>query len=143
MLGLGAWGTRRVKHADDYAVARQSYGPVALALAFAATGASGATFLGLPGLAYSNGLSIMLYAICYPIGMYIGVYICLRVVSESGNEFGSRSIPEYLGDRYKSDRIRVIAAFDVSYPVFLPGGPTRSRPWSCSKLCWGWPRDLR
>jgi sodium/proline symporter len=42
--------------------------------------------------------------------MYIGVYICLRVVSESGNEFGSRSIPEYLGDRYKSDRIRVIAA---------------------------------
>jgi len=110
MLGLGVWGTRRVKQADDYAVARQSYGPLALALAFAATGASGATFLGLPGLAYSSGLSIMLYAICYPVGMYIGVYICLRVVSESGNEFGSRSIPEYLGDRYDSDRIRVIAA---------------------------------
>ena len=110
MLALGVWGSRRVKRADDFAVARQSYGPVALALAFAATGASGATFLGLPGLAYSNGLSIMLYAICYPIGMYIGVYICLRVVSESGNEFGSRSIPEYLGDRYNSDRIRIIAA---------------------------------
>lgn len=110
MLGLGVWAVKRIRHADDYAVARQSYGPISLALAFAATGASGATFLGLPGLAYSNGLSVLLYAFCYPIGMYIGVFICLRVVSESGNQFGSRSIPEYLGDRYGSDRIRVLAA---------------------------------
>ncbi len=110
MLGLGYWASRRVKQADDYAVARQSYGPIGLALAFAATGASGATFLGLPGLAYSSGISILLYAFCYPVGMYIGVFICLRVVSESGNKFGSRSIPEYLGDRYGSERIRIIAA---------------------------------
>ncbi len=110
MLGLGAWAAGRVKRADDYAVARQSYGPLSLALAFAATGASGATFLGLPGLAYSSGISVMLYAVCFPIGMYIGVFICLRVVSQTGNDFGSRSIPEYLGDRYGSDRIRIIAA---------------------------------
>ena len=110
MLSLGAWAVRRVHRADDYAVARQSYGPLSLALAFAATGASGATFLGLPGLAYNSGISVMLYAVCFPIGMYIGVFICLRVVSQSGNGFGSRSIPEYLGDRYGSERIRVIAA---------------------------------
>ena len=110
LLALGIWASRRVKRADDYAVARQSYGPIPLAMAFAATGASGATFLGLPGLAYSGGLSVLLYAFCYPIGMYIGIFICLRVVSESGHEFGSRSIPEYLGDRYQSDRIRIIAA---------------------------------
>jgi SSS family transporter len=110
MLALGVWGSRRVKQADDYAVARQSYGPGVLALAFAATTASGATFLGLPGLAYSSGVSVLLYCFGYPIGMYLGVLICLRVVSESGNQFGSRSIPEYLGDRFGSDRIRVIAA---------------------------------
>ena len=110
MLGLGYWGSRRVAQADDYAVARGSYGPLTLALAFAATNASGATFLGLPGLAYSHGVSILLYAFAYPIGVYIGVLICLRVVSDSGNQFGSRSIPEYLGDRFDSDRIRIIAA---------------------------------
>jgi len=32
------------------------------------------------------------------------------MVSESGNHFGSRSIPEFLGDRFNSNRIRVIAA---------------------------------
>ena len=110
MLGLGYWGSRRVTQAEDYAVARDSYGPLTLALAFAATNASGATFLGLPGLAYSHGVSILLYAFAYPIGVYIGVLICLRVVSDSGNQFGSRSIPEYLGDRFDSDRIRIIAA---------------------------------
>ncbi|MGI9238224.1 MAG: sodium:solute symporter family protein [Woeseiaceae bacterium] len=110
MLALGVWGSRRVKQADDYAVARKSYGPLALALAFAATTASGATFLGLPGYAYTHGVSVLWWAFGYPIGVYIGVIICLRVVSESGNKFGSRSIPEFLGDRYNSDRIRVIAA---------------------------------
>jgi len=110
MLALGVIGSRRVTLADDYAVARQFYGPAGLSLAFAATTASGATFLGLPGLAYSNGISILVYAFAYPVGMYLGVLICLHVVSESGNSFGSRSIPEYLGDRYDSERIRVIAA---------------------------------
>ena len=110
MLALGFWASSRVKRADDYAVARQSYGPITLALAFAATGASGATFLGLPGLAYSNGVSVMWYAFCYPVGIYLGIMICLRAVTQSGNAFGSRSIPEFLGDRYGSNRIRIIAA---------------------------------
>jgi SSS family transporter len=110
MLAMGYRGSRRVKHADDYAVARRSYGPLALALAFSATTASGATFLGLPGYSYTHGISVLWWAFGFPIGVYIGVFICLRVVSESGNQFGSRSIPEYLGDRFQSDRIRVIAA---------------------------------
>jgi SSS family transporter len=110
MLGLGVWGARRVKQADDYAVARKSYGPVTLALAFAATTASGATFLGLPGYAYSHGVSVLWWAFGYPIGVYIGVIICLKAVSDAGNNFGSRSIPEYLGDRFNSDRIRIVAA---------------------------------
>lgn len=110
MLGFGYWGSKRIKGADDFAVARQSYGPITLSLAFAATTASGATFLGLPGIAYSSGLSSLWYAFGYPIGVYIGVLICLRIVSESGNDFGSRSIPEYLGDKYQSDLVRIIAA---------------------------------
>ena len=37
MLGLGLLARTRVKSADDYATARGSYGPLVLALAFAAT----------------------------------------------------------------------------------------------------------
>ena len=54
MLAIGVIGQRRVKHADDFATARGSYGPIFLAFAFAATTASGATFLGGPGLGYQS-----------------------------------------------------------------------------------------
>ena len=42
MLIIGVIGQRKVKHADDFATARGSYGPLFLAFAFAATTASGA-----------------------------------------------------------------------------------------------------
>ena len=52
MLAFGFVGQRRVKNADDFATARGSYGPLFLGLAFAATTASGATFIGFPGITY-------------------------------------------------------------------------------------------
>ena len=110
MLGIGYWGHRRVRHADDYAVARGSYGPIFLAFAFAATTASGATFLGGPGLAYEIGLASMWGNFLYPMGVYFGVLISMRLIATSGHKFGNRSIPEYLGDRYKSEGIRILVS---------------------------------
>ena len=57
MLGFGWVASRRIANADDFATARSSYGPYFLALAFAATTASGATFLGSPGLGYEFGMA--------------------------------------------------------------------------------------
>ena len=108
MLAFGVIGRNRVQGADDFATARAAYGPFFLALAFAATTASGATFLGFPGLAYEHGTAALLSAVLYPAGVYLGVLICMRLVANVGERFGSRSIPEFLGDRYQSDGIRVI-----------------------------------
>ena len=81
-----------------------------LAFAFAASTASGATFLGLPGLTYSYGMSTLWIAFCYPIGVYIGVMICQRTIGRYGNEAGARSIPEFLGERFNSEGLRLSAA---------------------------------
>lgn len=110
MLGFGYLGSRRVKDADDFATARRGYGPFLLALAFASTAASGATFLGLPGLTYSYGMSTLWIAFCYPVGIYIGILICQRTIGRFGNESGARSMPEYLGERYGSEALRLSAA---------------------------------
>jgi Na+/proline symporter len=107
MLAFGVIGQRRVRSADDFATARGSYGPVTLSLAFAATTASGATFLGLPGIAYAAGLPAMWSMFLYPTGVYLGVLVCMRLVSRAGHRFGTRSIPEYLGERYDSEAIRI------------------------------------
>lgn len=122
MVLFGLIGRRRVLQADDFATARGGYGPLFLALAFAATTASGATFLGIPGLAYQAGLPSLWLLIGYPVGTYIGVFICLRLVSRGGDQFGSRSIPQYLGDRYDSEAVRLIAAiFSLLLLTYLAG----------------------
>ena len=110
MCFIGVYAQKKVKNADDFAIARGSYGPFFLALAYAATTASGATFLGLPALAYQWGTSSLWYIFLYPVGVYIGVIISIRLVSRVGDRFGNRSIPEYLGDRYQSDGIRILVS---------------------------------
>ena len=110
MMVCGAIGQRRVKNADDYATARGGYGPIFLALAFTSTAASGATFLGIPALAYHFGLSNLWFMFLYPLGLYTGVLICQHAVAHAGTAFGSRSIPEYLGEKYQSEAIRVVTS---------------------------------
>jgi Na+/proline symporter len=110
MVALGYLGSRRVAGADDFATARGGYGPLLLALAFASTAASGATFLGLPGLTYRYGMSTLWIAFCYPVGVYLGILICQRTIGRYGNAAGARSMPEFLGERYQSETLRLSAA---------------------------------
>lgn len=122
MVLMGYLGQKRVKNADDFATARGSYGPVFLAFAFSATTASGATFIGIPGIAYTTGLPALWILYLYPIGVYLGVMVCMALVSRSGNAFGSRSIPEYLGDRFQSGALRVlVAVFSLLLFFYLAG----------------------
>ena len=110
MLAFGVIASKRVKGADDFATARGGYGPLLLSLAFASTAASGATFLGVPGLSYTFGTSVLWIAFVYPVGIYLGILICQASVGRYGNLSGSRSIPEYLGERYQSESLRISAA---------------------------------
>ena len=64
----------------------------------------------VPGLAYTHGVSVLWIAFLYPIGVYFGVLICQKNVGHFGNESGARSIPEYLGERYQSEALRISAA---------------------------------
>lgn len=122
MLLFGVIGMSRIKDSDDFATARASYGPLFLAFAMTATAASGATFLGLPGLAYRAGLPVLFYAFIYPAGVYVGVLVCLHAIRRAGDSFGSRSMPEYLGDRYDSEALRIIAAlFSMLLLFYLAG----------------------
>ena len=122
MVAFGFVGRNKVRNADDFATARGGYGPVFLAFAFAATTASGATFVGFPGIAYDAGFAAVWSVFLYPAGVYLGVLICLRMVSRGGEVFGSRSIPEYLGARYQSDWVRIlVSVFSLLLFFYLAG----------------------
>lgn len=110
MIGFGYLGMRQVKNSDDFSTARGGYGLWFLAFAMTATTASGATFLGIPGLGYRFGFPAIGYALVYPLATYLGVWLCFKQVQKAGNKFNNRSIPEFIGDRYQSEALRVIVA---------------------------------
>ena len=122
MVAFGVIGMRRVRSSDDFATARAGYGPLFLAFALTATTASGGTFIGLPALAYTTGFSALWYAFMYPLAIYLGLIICLRGVRRAGEAFGSRSMPEYLGDRFDSDALRIcVSLFSMLLLFYLAG----------------------
>ena len=120
MIGFGYLGMRKVKTGDDFSTARGGNGMWFLAFAMTATTASGATFLGIPGLGYRFGFPALGYALVYPFAVYLGIWICFKQVQKVGNNFGNRSIPEFMGDRYQSEAMRVIVAlFSIVLMFYL------------------------
>jgi SSS family transporter len=107
MLYLGYAGMRKTHNADDFATARSSYGPIALGLAVCATTASGSTFMGIPGTAYTFGFPSLWYPIFYPIGIYGGMILTAKMVKTMGDKFSNRTIPEIVGERFQSEYLRV------------------------------------
>lgn len=118
ILGLGYVGYKRTDTQDDYATARGGFGFLALALAYAATVASGSTFMGIPGMAYGMGFKAGYYAMIYPIGIYLGMMLVARITKMVGDRFGSQSVPDYLGDRYQSPVLRLLAALLALFLLF-------------------------
>lgn len=122
MIALGLAARAKVASGDDFATARRSYSPLFLAFAFAATVASGGTFIGFPAIAYDAGTPVIWAIALYPAGVYLGVLACLRLVTDSGHRFGSRSIPEFLGERYQSDAVRILVSlFSLMLFFYLAG----------------------
>ncbi len=106
-LGIGFYAMTKTKTDEDFAVARKSYGPYILVLALASTIASGATFMGIPGLAYDKGFPALWYPAIYPIGIYLGLILSVQLIKRAGDTFRSNSLPEFLGQRFDSDFLRV------------------------------------
>lgn len=106
-LGIGFYAMTKTKTDEDFAVARKSYGPYILVLALASTIASGSTFMGIPGLAYDKGFPALWYPAIYPIGIYLGLILSVQLIKRAGDTFRSNSLPEFLGQRFDSDFLRV------------------------------------
>lgn len=107
MLFVGWIGMKRTKTSEDFATARSSYGPFVIALVIAAGISSGSTFMGMPGLAYSIGTPSLWYPLLYPIATVIGMVFVAKVIKKYGDQFGTRTIPEFIGDRFNSNFLRL------------------------------------
>jgi SSS family solute:Na+ symporter len=109
LLIIGFWAYRRsVRTSEDFFVASRNIGPIVLFLSMAATNFSAFTFFGFAGAAYKFGLAyygIMAFGTGF---MAISFYIVGRQVWRLGKKNGYITPPELVGDRFKSDSLRMV-----------------------------------
>lgn len=121
ILWLGYLGYKRTTGIADFAIAGSKLGPVVLGLAYAATFFSAATFVGYSGWAYNWGFSSMWIFLTLILASPLGLIVVAKRAREANIEQGSLSLPDWLGDRYGSDFMRVGVALVTLFNIFYIG----------------------
>src|SRR5699024_5619596 len=118
MMIFGFMGMKKTHNNDDFATARSSYGPITIALVIAAGVSSGSTFMGMPGLAFDLGAPSLWYPLLYPVATVFGMLFFAKAIKEYGDTLGTRTIPEFIGNRYDSNFLRVVLAIISALLIF-------------------------
>ena len=78
VAGIAIWAGRRTKTTEDFFLAGKSLGLVALTLAAMASTFSGFTFIGGPGMLYSQGLGAMLFVLPASITNVLAAWVLAK-----------------------------------------------------------------
>ena len=118
MLAIGYLSARRMKTIADFATGGGKLGPYVLGLSFAATYLSAATFLGYPGWSYEWGFSNLWLFLAIILGGPVGVLMVAKKIRKLNTTQKSISLPDWLGDFYQSDVLRVGTALILLFNIF-------------------------
>lgn len=110
--------TKKTKTIEDFAISGAQLGPVVLGLSFAATVMSAATFMGYPGYSYAWGYSNLWLYLSLSVATPLGFLAVGRMVRKANLKQLSLSLPDWLGDYYNSDIIRVGTGLIMLFNLF-------------------------
>ena len=135
VIYVGFIGSKKIKGLSDFAVASESMGPISLGLAFAASFFSAATFLGYVGYAYAWGASALWIFLAIFGGSTLGFIVIAKGVRDSNTKIKALSLPDWLGEMYKSDFLRALVSIIVMIQMFYVAGQLSAGGTLFSGLC--------
>lgn len=103
---IGVGFLSKVSSTSGYWVAGQGIGKLGNGAAIASDWMSAASFMGVAGLLYLKGW----FGLGYIVGWTGGYVLLLCLIAAQIRRFGKYTIPEFLGDRFNSHGVRLIAA---------------------------------
>lgn len=104
---------------SEYFLGSRSLGMWAFALTFAATSASGGSFMGFPSLVYARGWSVALWIAGYMLVPIVAMGLLAKRMNQFSRQTDSITIPELLRRRMESSAIGVLATwFIVFFMIF-------------------------
>ena len=141
MVGVGAWYTKRNTSADDFYLGGRKLGPYVTAMSAEASDMSSWLLMGLPGLAFFNGLADPFWtAVGLAVGTYFNWLLVAKRLRYYSAELSAITVPEFFSLRFgdKKRLLQGLAAI-VIIVFFVPY--TASGFAACGKLfstLFGW-----
>ncbi|ELY44482.1 solute symporter family protein [Natronorubrum sulfidifaciens] len=115
VLFLGVGYFFRVAAVDELWVAGRSIGPIENGMAIGANWMSAASYLGVAALIATAGY----YGLGFVVGWTTGYFILLIFMAAQFRRFGKYTAPDFVGDRFYSQRARGLAAFTTLVIAFV------------------------
>jgi Na+/pantothenate symporter len=118
-----AWLSSRVRQkkefVGEYFLGGRSLGLWAFALTFAATSASGGSFMGFPSLIYTHGWVLALWIASYMLVPLVGMGLLGKRVNRLARQSGAVTIPDLIKARFKSETVGMLATLLVLFFMFF------------------------
>ena len=104
---------------SEYFLGSRTLGVWAFALTFAATSASGGSFMGFPSLVYTHGWILALWIAGYMLVPIVAIGLLAKRINQISRKTGAITIPDMMRGRFDSPSIGITATyFIVFFMVF-------------------------
>ncbi len=118
-----AWLSNRLAQSkaflSEYFLGSRSLGMWAFALTFAATSASGGSFIGFPSLVYTHGWVVGLWIGGYMVVPLVAMGLLGKRLNQMARKTGSITIPDVLRDRFESVAFGALATFLIVFFIIF------------------------
>ncbi len=104
---------RRKEFLGEYFLGSRALGVWAFAFTFAATSASGGSFMGFPSLIYSKGWVLAVWIASYMVVPLCTIGMMGKRINQVGRRLGAITIPDLLRERYQSPGLGVLGAIVI------------------------------
>ena len=109
IIAISLWAAKRTRTANDFFVAGNGIGLIALTVASVSTSVSGFAFIGGPGLMYTVGLGAMYIVLPAAVTNVMGAWVLAKRMRLLGEARGLLTVPDAIGARYKSPAAQGLA----------------------------------
>src|SRR5699024_1382329 len=123
VFAVGIWASRHVRSTDsflsEYFLGDRSLGGFILAMTMVATYGSASSFLGGPGVAYTEGLGWVLLSMTQVVTGYFVLMILGKKFAIVSRKYKSITMVDFLKERYGSKWVVILSSFSIIIFLFF------------------------
>jgi len=119
LAGIANHAGKNKSFLNEYFLGSRNIGVWAFALTYAATAASGGSFMGFPSLVYTHGWSLAWWICGYMVVPLVALGLLAKRINQVSRIAGAITIPELLRRRFESNAVGNLATIMVVFFMFF------------------------